>query len=116
MNTKEELVSIIKTWINKDNEIKNLQTQLRNKKKETKLLTDNLIEIMKTNELNCIDIKNGKLIHKTSRTKKPINKQSLMNILNNYFNDNEKANQMSSYIFENRELVTKDYIHRKINN
>ena len=116
MNTKEELVSIIKTWINKDNEIKNLQTQLRNKKKETKLLTDNLIEIMKTNELNCIDIKNGKLIHKTSRTKKPINKQSLMNILNNYFNDNEKANQMSNYIFENRELVTKDYIHRKINN
>ena len=60
MATKEELVTIIKQWINNDNEVKQLQTQLRNKKKENKQLTDNLINVMKSNELKCIDIKNGK--------------------------------------------------------
>ena len=116
MSTKEELVSIIKLWINNDNEVKSLQSQLRNKKKESKLLTDNLINVMKSNELDCIDINNGKLVHKTSKTKKPINKQTLINVLNTYFKDSNKAEELSGYIFENRDLVIKDYIHRKINN
>ena len=34
MATKEELVIIIRQWINNDNEVKQLQTQLRNKKKK----------------------------------------------------------------------------------
>ena len=37
MATKEELVSVIKEWIANDTEIKNLQTQLRNKKKIIKI-------------------------------------------------------------------------------
>jgi DNA primase catalytic subunit len=116
MATKEELVTIIKQWINNDNEVKQLQSQLRNKKKENKQLTDNLINVMKSNELECIDIKNGKLVHKTSKTKKPINKQSLISILNTYFKDDTKAAEISQYVFENRPQVFRDYIHRKVNN
>jgi hypothetical protein len=116
MSTKEELVNIIKQWINNDNEVKKLQTQLRNKKKENKILTDNLINVMKSNELGCIDINDGKLVHKTSKTKKPINKQSLISILNTYFKDDSKAAEISQYVFENRPQVFRDYIHRKINN
>ncbi len=71
---------------------------------------------MKSNELNCIDINNGKLIHKVSKTKKPINKQSLLHLLSNYFNDAEQATKISSYILDNREPVIREYIHRKIIN
>lgn len=116
MATKEELVSVIKEWIANDTEIKNLQTELRNKKKNSKILTENLVNIMKSNELNCIDINNGKLIHKVSKTKKPINKQSLLHLLSNYFNDAEQATKISSYILDNREPVIREYIHRKIIN
>lgn len=116
MSTKEELVSVIKEWINNDNAIKTLQTELRNKKQKSKLLSNNLIDIMKNNELDCIDTKNGKLIHKVSKTKKPINKQTLLNVLSSYFNDSDKATEISKYILDNREISTKDYIHRKLNN
>ena len=116
MSTKEELVTIIKKWMHNDNEVKNLQTQIRNKKKESKMLTDNLISVMKSNELDCIDINNGKLIHKTSKTKKPLNKQSLISILNTYFKDDSKAAEISQFVFENRPEVFRDYIHRKTNN
>jgi|OM-RGC.v1.028692550 CxxC motif-containing protein len=116
MTTKDDLIHIIKNWISNDNEIKTLQEQLRNKKKNNKILTDQLVDLMKNNEISVVDIKNGKLVHKVSKTKKPINKQSLINILNNYYKDETKATELSSFIFENREVTIKDYIHRKINN
>jgi len=116
MSTKDELVSVIKEWIANDTEIKNIQTQLRIKKKNNKDLTDRLVGIMKNNELTCIDINNGKLVHKVSKTKKPINKDRLLNLLSNYFNDAEQATKISSYILDNREPVVREYIHRKIIN
>lgn len=116
MSTKENLINVIKSWITNDNEIKKLQEHLRNKKKQNKLLTDELVNLMKDNEISVVDIKNGKIVHKISKTKKPINKQSLLTILNNYYKDENKATEISSFIFENREIIVKDYIHRKINN
>ena len=116
MSTKEDLVKIIKEWITNDNEIKKINEVLKAKKKQNKVLSETLVDIMKNNEISVVDIKNGKLIHKTSKTKRAINKQSLINILNSYYKDDNKANEITSYIFNNREEVIKDYIHRKINN
>ena len=41
------------------------------------------MQIMKSNELDCIDTSNGKILYKKSETKKPLNKKSLEQILKN---------------------------------
>lgn len=54
---KEQLISNVRNWITLDNEIKQLQKLAKEKRKEKKELTTNLVEIMKTNDIQCFDIK-----------------------------------------------------------
>jgi len=49
---KEELVSNIKQWISLDEEIKNLQRQIKEKRNEKKKNTENLVRIMRDNKIN----------------------------------------------------------------
>ena len=62
---KEELVSNIKQWIILDEEIKNLQRQIKEKRNEKKENTETLVRIMRDNEIDCfeLDSNGGKLIY-----------------------------------------------------
>jgi predicted nucleic acid-binding Zn-ribbon protein len=53
METKEQLVNNIKEWIKIDNEIAQLKTDIREKNNKKKELTNNLVTVMKTNEIDC---------------------------------------------------------------
>ena len=44
---KEQLVSNVKEWIGIDEEMKQLQSMLREKRKRKKELTDSLVNVMK---------------------------------------------------------------------
>jgi len=48
---KEELVANIKQWITLDEEIKNLQRQIKEKRNEKKENTETLVRIMRDNEI-----------------------------------------------------------------
>ena len=56
METKEELVKHIKLWIDLDMEIKEYQKIIREKRKLKTKLSNDLIEVMKTNEIDCFNI------------------------------------------------------------
>ena len=75
MDTKEELITHIRSWIDIDNEISKLQKQIKDFRNEKKELTESLVDMMKTNEIDCFDINDGKLIYAKSKVKKPINKK-----------------------------------------
>lgn len=115
MSTKEELSKIIKEWINIDNEMKILQKEIKERRNKKKILTNNLIDIMKTNEIDCFDINDGKLIYSKNNIKKPITKKHLLNCLSNYFDDVSGINSdnVVQFILDNREIVIKDKIRLK---
>ena len=115
MTTKEVLVSTIKDWISQDDKIKNLQKQVKELRTEKKRLTDNLVEIMKTNEIDCFDINNGKLLFCTNKVKTPLNKKYLLSTLEKFFEDTPQINasEVRDYIFENRETKLTENIRRK---
>lgn len=115
MTSKEELVKTIKDWINIDDEIQKLQKQLKEFKLEKKELSENLLEIMKDNEIDCFDINNGKLLMHKTKTKCPLNKKALMDSLEKYFErmPNIDTNDVSNFILENREIKIKENIKRK---
>ena len=58
-NTKEELISTIKSQITTDNDIKSLSKQLKEKRNFKKQLTNNLVNTMKSNEIDCTDTISG---------------------------------------------------------
>ena len=115
MTTKEDLVNTIKKWIIQDDKIKILQKQIKLHRDSKKTLTDNLVEIMKDNEVDCFDINNGKIMFCKNKVKSPLNKVSLLSTLESYFKNKPDINprEVSEFIFENRETKIKENIRRK---
>lgn len=115
-NTKNILVQNIKEWVKLDNEIRSLKKEENIRKNEKKKLNESIMNIMKENEIDCIDIKDGQICYNQKSVKKPITKKYLLEILSKYFNgDSEKADHANEFILNNREEVMKESIVRKIN-
>jgi hypothetical protein len=115
METKEQLIQNIKDWVKIDNEIRLLNIELSKRKIEKKKISDVLIQTMKTNEIDVFDINNGKIIYSKKTVKKPITKKVLLDILSKYYDGNiDEAEQVNNFILDNREIVTKESIVRKI--
>ena len=116
MENKEQLIQTIKKWVKIDNEMHVLQRELQNRKNEKKQISSVLIETMRTNEIDCFDIKDGQIVYVKKNVKKPINQKSLLSILSLYFQESPlKANELNEFILNNREEVVKEDIKRKMN-
>ena len=115
METKEQLVNNIKEWIKIDNEITSLKAEIKDKNNKKKLLTTDLVTVMKSNKIDCFDINGGALVYKTNKIKKPINGKTLLTALKNYYKTDDKvAEDIAKYILDSREEQMKESIKRKI--
>ena len=111
-----ELKENILGWLTLDNDIKSLQKQLKEKRKEKKNITENIVVVMKTNEIECFDAgTNGKLIYHQQKSKAPLSKKHLLTSLSSYFNgDNGDVQKLATYILNSRQDKIKETIKRKI--
>lgn len=113
---KERVVEIIKDWIQLDNELKQLQKISREKREEKKLISNELIDIMKNNEIDCFDVNDGKLLYSKNTVKSSLNKQHILHSLHTIFqNDENKVEEIANHIFNTREEKVRESIKRKIN-
>jgi len=115
MDNKEVFVNTIKEWIKIEKKKKQLQKEQNTRKKSKKLLNQTLIEMMKENDIDTVETKDGSSIVYTSKiVKKPITKKVLSDILAKYYNGNiNKAEHLNNFILENRETTTRESIERK---
>jgi hypothetical protein len=113
-NTKEQLVKYVKGWIQMDNEIKEFQKEIKERRDKKKEATDKLLHIMKDKEIDCFDINGGQLIYSTTKVKAPLNKNTIMNaLLKFYQNDENQAQKLGDFLMETREEKIKESIRRK---
>ena len=115
MANKEQLSLNIKKWIVLDKEMKLLQKELKERTKKKNELTDNLVDIMKANEIDCVDISDGKIMYTQSNIKSPINKKHLLDSLEKYFSENASVptEDIVKFILENRTVNLKESIRLK---
>lgn len=115
-NTKEELISNIKEWIKIDNDISKLKAEIKDKTNKKKMLTTNLVTVMKTNSIDCFDINDGALVYKQTKSKKSITGKTLLAALQNYYKEQPNlAEDLTKHVLDSREEVVKETIKRKIN-
>ena len=115
METKEQLVNNIKEWIKMDTEITQLKLEIKERNNKKKTLTENLVTVMKTNQIDCFDINGGALVYKTNKIKKPINGKTLLAALQNYYkSDPNVAEDIAKHVLDSREEQLKETIKRKI--
>lgn len=114
-NPKEQLVNNIKEWIKMDNELSRLKKEIKERTNKKKILTENLVSIMRTNEIDCFDINGGTLIYKKNKVKKPISGKTLLESLQKYYkNDTNIAEEITKHVMDSREEQIKETIKRKI--
>lgn len=117
METKEQLVNNIKEWIKIDGDILKLKADIKDKNNKKKLLTNELVDVMKKNEIDCFDINGGALVYKKNKVKKPINGKTLLVALQNYYKEQPTvAEDLTKHILNSREEQIKETIKRKIKN
>jgi hypothetical protein len=110
-NTKEYLINTIKKWVKLDNEIKALKKEVSSRQTEKKGVSETLITLMKNNEIDCFDIKDGQICYNKKNIKKPITKKNLLDTLSKYFeNDPLQATELNEFIQTNREEVVKEVL------
>ena len=115
MEVNTQIINSVKEWVKLDNEMRTLKEELNIRKKKKDNISNGLLKSMKEKEIDSFDLKDGKLEYKTRKTKKPISKKMLLNILSQYYNgDPNKASELNNYILANREENTKETILRKI--
>ncbi len=115
MENKQLLIENIKEWVILDNEIRELKKQEKTRKKKQKELSNTLMEIMKSNEIDEFDINQGKIVYKKKHVKKPINKKNLQEILSKYYKDDLlTASELKTFIMDNREETVVETISRTI--
>jgi hypothetical protein len=112
---KEKLAQNIKGWLQVDKEIQVLQKEIKDRKKKKNNYTETLMEIMKSNEIDCFDISEGKIMYTQSNVKKPINKQHLIECLGKYFetNPNVPTDDIVKFILDSRPVNVKESIRHK---
>jgi hypothetical protein len=121
METKAELMNKVKEWIDIDMEIKEVEGSLKQikailktKKSSRDQIGVELINVMKTNEIEGFDINNGFLFCKKIKSKRGVNKSLLLTCLNSVFNDPAKAEEVTKYVLDNRIEVVKEEISKKV--
>jgi hypothetical protein len=114
--SKEEMIMHIKKWIQFDNDIKKLQDDLKAKKESRKQHTQQLVSIMKSNEIDCFDVNNGKLLYSKTKVKAPLNKTQMVQALMGYFNNDEpRVRELEDRLMSARTEKVTETIRRKIN-
>jgi len=114
--SKEEMITHIKKWMQYDNDIKQLQNELKTKKESRREHTEQLFKIMKSNEIDCFDVNNFKLLFSRTKVKTPLNKSQMVQALMEYFNNDEpRVRELEDRLMSARKEKITETIRRKIN-
>lgn len=115
METKEQLVKSIREWVKIDNEMRKLKAETSKRRKLQKAISENLIQVMRNNDIDEFELNDGKLMYSKRSVKKPITQKILLGILANYYEgDIKKAVEINNYIMNNREEVEVEKISRRL--
>jgi len=112
---KEELISIIKDWIEIEKEITKINSELKQKKTTKKELNEKIIILMKQHHVDALNMSGGSILYKKTTGKKSLNKQTMIDILGKYFKDKEvNVEELTKYMFDNREEKITESIKMKL--
>ena len=97
------------------NDCLTLKKEIKTRQEKKKNLTSDLVDVMKTNDIDAFDINNGKLIYTKRKTKQAISKKLLLSSLQDLFESPEEVQKVTEHILDSRGEKIKEIIRRKTN-
>ena len=112
--SKDKLKGAVNDYLELDNQILTLQKAIKERKEKKDKLSKVILNVMKDNEIDQMNLKNDKLVYTVSQCKSPLNKNYLNSVLSDYFNNNEKTVDVINHILNNRQKVERIRLKRVI--
>jgi hypothetical protein len=102
----------VKTWIKLDDDIKTLNTAIKERKDKKKEITPQLLEFMEKHDINDLNTNDGHLKFQKSLRSKPLSKKYLLDRLGFFFRSENKGEKVVNFIYNNREKTEISNIKR----
>lgn len=117
MSNKELIITNIKELVNINKQLTEYSKTIKELRLKKNKLSQNLIQIMESNDIDCFDINNGKLMYKKTKIRGSINKNYLIDTLAEYFKNFPEVDtdDVSKFIFDNRPIKENSVIMIKEN-
>ena len=98
-----ELPAFLKRWIAIGEEISVLDSQTREKRKQSKALKETILRIMQGNKVQQINTNKGAVVDKKRKIKEAISAKFMKKCMSEYFQgDEEKTNKIFEYVENKR--------------
>ena len=112
---KKKLVDIVRNWVNIDNQLSKLNKMTKQLRLEKKNLNVEMIQVMKENQIDIFDLKEGQIRYKQEKIKEPLNQKRLLSILAKHPQlEENQITELGDFIFQNRNEKIKETIVRKV--
>jgi hypothetical protein len=107
------LPNLIKTWKTLQDETKELQAAMREKKTRLKAMEEMILQSMKRNNIGALDLKSsgGRILYRRKASKESLGTKNLSKLLAEALKSEQKATEALKYIDEHRGSKTKESLY-----
>lgn len=103
-----ELPNYLKRWLTLQDEIIAFNTELQQRRTQSKALKEIILRIMNSNKVAALNTSKGTVLHKTRETAERISNDYLMKHCKEFFGgDEERAKALVEYLEEHRTVIKK---------
>jgi hypothetical protein len=104
----KDLGAFLKKWISLEEEIKEIDTSIREKRKQSKALKETILRIMQGAKVQQINTNKGAVVDKKRTIKEAISAKFMKKCMQEYFKgDGEKTNQIFEFVEGKRKEAEK---------
>lgn len=115
--TKEDLIQTVRQWVQIDNQIRQMNKMLKKLKEDKKSHNAHMIEIMKSYSIDNFELKDGQIQYKKYKSRETLTQKKLLEILSKHPQlQQEQAQLLNEFVFDNRKIIEKDVVIRKVIN
>lgn len=112
---QNNLVDTVRNWVQLDNQIRFAQKKLKELRDQKKQKNEEMIRIMKENEIDNFDLKDGQIRYKKEKKREALTQKKLLNILLSHPQlGKNQAEQLNHFVFESRKVVENETITRRV--
>ena len=104
----KDLGAFLKKWIALEEDIKEIDTTIREKRKQSKALKETILRIMQGNKVEQINTNKGAVVDKKRTIKEAISAKFMKKCMKEYFKgDDDKTNQIFEFVEGKRKEAEK---------
>jgi hypothetical protein len=112
---KKKFKNIVIAWVQLDDKIKGINSELKNMKDEKKQYEEFILSFMEKYNENMITLSNGSLKKNVSQTKESIKEEMIQEAIEEFTKDIEQAYTITQKIIQKRQINEKVTLKRQTN-